>query len=163
MVKYAPLTNSSLVRFWTIVMPQLSFNNNDIYAISFHLAHFYYTYFKKHCVLHGTNLEKLWLYKWPPMQTSLAPCVHFRNKFLGFELIPAFFKHISCLQALRYLISLYLNGKFLEISTEMEKEKKWHYFNSNILYDHLKYYLHLEFKTVKKWKLQGAIIFVWYV
>lgn len=57
------------------------------------------------------------------MQTSLAPCVHFRSKFLGSELIPAFFKHISCLQALRYLISLYLNGKFLEISMEMEKEK----------------------------------------
>ena len=58
------------------------------------------------------------------MQMSLAPCVYFRSKFLGFELIPAFFKHISCLQALRHLKSLYLNGKFLEISMEMEKKKK---------------------------------------
>ena len=58
------------------------------------------------------------------MQMSLAPCVYFRSKFLGFELILAFFTHSAYLQALRHLISMYLNGKFLEISMEMEKKKK---------------------------------------
>lgn len=33
---------------------------------------------------------------------------------------------------------------------ETKKKQKVSYFNSDILYDHLKFYLHLKFKTVKQ-------------